>query len=99
MPGLHIADSTTVDLMLDKNNLLDFKVQSSSIAFRNKKGSDCTINDILLNAGNRDAEVKGNLAIGRILLGNITLDNTVLSLSENGQEMRMRLGYNNAYST
>ena len=99
MPGLHIADSTTVDLMLDKNNLLDFKVQSSSIAFRNKKGSDCTINDILLNAGNRDAEVKGNLAIGRILLGNITLDNTVLSLSENGQEMLMRLGYNNADST
>ena len=96
MPGLNIADSTTIDMSLNESNMLNLEMQSSGIAFRNRKGSGYTLRDIALIAGNTGQGVRGALAVDRITAGAVTLDHTGISLSEDGDRLLLRLGYNNA---
>lgn len=99
MPGLYIADGTSIDMTLDESNLLDFKFRSSSIAFRNKKGSSYGLDNVLLSAGNMNSDVKASLSIDRIQSGNMTVDNTIMSLIEDGKDLLFELSYNNADTT
>ena len=98
-PGLHIADSTTVDLTLNRDNILDFKVQSSKIAMRKPNGNGLIFNDLLLKAGNSGPQASGILSADRIRIGGMTMDKARVSLEENGDSLVLRAGYNNADTT
>lgn len=99
MPGLYIADGTSIDFSLDESNLLDFNFTSSSIAFGNRKGSSYSLDNVRLNAGNTGSDVKGSLTVDRIKSGNMTVDNAMISLDEDGKDMLLKLSYNNADTT
>lgn len=99
MPGLYIADSTTIDISLDENNILKAGLQSSSIAFRNKKGNGYTFDGLAVDADNYSDNVRAALAVGSIRSGGMTVDNTLLSLAGHEDNLRLRLTYNNADTT
>lgn len=98
MPGLHIADSTTIDMTLDKNDILDIRIQSSDIAFNDRKGRGYDIQDFCLLAGNK-GPVESILSINRISSGNMIMDNARMYLGEDGDKLLFKLGYNNADTT
>ena len=75
MPGLHIADSTTVNMTLDNDNTLDIYAQSASVSFGTKSGNEVALSDISLSAGNLYGSTDALLSIGRVNSGNILLDN------------------------
>ena len=99
MPGLHIADSTTVNMSLDNDNTLDFNAQSASVSFVTKSGKEVSLSDIMLSAGNLYGSMTGLLSIGRVNSGNILLDNFRLQTDEQDNALRTALSYNNADTT
>lgn len=98
LPGLHIADSTTIDMTLDKNDILDFRIQSSDIAFNDRKGKGYVMEDVAFHAGNTGT-VESILSVNRISSGNMVMDGTYLYLGESGDRLLFRFGYNNADTT
>ena len=99
MPGLYIADSTTIDMSLDENNILKLGLQSSSIAFRNKKGSGYTFDGLAVKAGNGEEDIRAAVEVGSIRSGGMTAENTLLSLAGQEDNLHLRLTYNNADTT
>ena len=98
-PGLRIADNSTVDMTLDKDNILNFDIRSSNIAFKDKKDRNYNIDNLYLHTGNSSSTVKSLLNIKRINSGNIIMDNTSLSLTENGDRVHFKMHYNNSDTT
>ncbi len=99
MPGLHIADSTTVNMTLDNDNTLDINAQSASVSFGTKSGNEVALSDISLSAGNLYGSTDALLSIGRVNSGNILLDNLRLHTDEMDNTLRTTLSFNNADTT
>lgn len=96
MPGLQIADNTTVDIRIDSANALDIDIQSPYISINNKSGKAYTLNGINLNAGNPGNSLSGILSVGGIRSENLTMDNCRLEVSEKSDTLMLDLAYNNA---
>ena len=99
MPGLHIADSTTVNMTLDNDNTLDVTAQSAAVSFGTKSGNVVALSDISLSAGNLYGSTDAILSIGRVNSGNILLDNLRLHTDELDNTLRTTLSFNNADTT
>lgn len=99
MPGLHIADSTTVNMTLDNDNTLDVTAQSAAVSFGTKSGNVVELSDISLSAGNLYGSTDAILSIGRVNSGNILLDNLRLHTDELDNTLRTTLSFNNADTT
>ena len=99
MPGLHIADSTTVNMRLDNDNTLDFNAQSASVSFGTKSGKEVALSDISLASDNLFGSTEALLSIGRVNSGNILMDNLCLHMDERDNTLRTTLSFNNADTT
>ena len=98
-PGLSIADSTTVDIHLDKENTLTFNAQSANISLRNKKGKVSSLEDIGITADNRGNSLRAKAAFGKILSGDMTAENTLIDIGSTGREIGVDLSFNNSDTT
>ena len=99
LPGLYIADSTTVNMSLDTSNRLDLKLQSSSVSFAVKSGKAYSFKDIKLSAGNSGGNTASLLSIGNITSGNTFLNNVRIFAGDNAGILRTSVSYNNADTT
>ena len=99
MPGLHIADSTTVNMRLDNDNTMDFNAQSASVSFRTKSGKEVALSDISLASDNLFGSTEALLSIGRVNSGNILMDNLCLHTDERDNTLHTTLSFNNADTT
>ena len=99
MPGLYIADSTTIRMKLDESNLLDIGLQSSAVTLRNSKGKNYMLEGLSLEAGNRNGSLRSVLAVDRINSGAVNLSHTALSLVGENDSLRLNLGFHNGDTT
>lgn len=101
MPGLHIADSTSVSIKLDESNRLTLEAGSSSISYANEKGGGYSLDGISVMADNLSGGPEATLSAKSISLGKMLMNNTVISASGHGHEddIALRIGYRNADST
>ena len=99
LPGLHIADSTTLDFRLDSCNALTVNARSSAVSFNTSSGKEYSITDIGLYAGNADSITSGAVSVGRLSSGGLTADNIRMNVREKDSTMLFGLTFNNADTT
>ena len=90
MPGLYIADGTTIDLNIDKEGLMDVAVNSQRLAFQNNY-----IKEVDLSLNNRDGLLGGQLTGDEAKIASIALRNTALIFGVADNNVDARFSYHN----
>ena len=90
LPGLYIQDSTYVDVFIDKDNILDFKLNSGRIAIKQNylKGLD-------LNITNKDSLLDLRLKSDNIRVAGMELDSSSLTINGSNDILRANFGFKN----
>ena len=99
LPGLNIADSTTIDIHLDSSNLLSVKAGSSGVSMKNAKDKNTSFGNLRIEADNTGDRLTASVTSDRISSGAITVDNTRLILAGKDSGFDMKLDFNNADTT
>ncbi len=94
MPGLYIAENTTIDILLDEKDILDFSLLSDAVNIGNNK-----LRDICLSLDNKDSLLKADFDIKTVSVGKIPLDNTRITARKQTDGLLVRLGFTNPDST
>ncbi|MBQ9888782.1 MAG: translocation/assembly module TamB domain-containing protein [Bacteroidales bacterium] len=87
MPGLYIADSTTVRLSLDKEGIISAGVKSPRLAFKDKY-----LKNLSLTADNKTGDLSGNILSKEMKISGMTFLNS--SLRFYGGQGNFGLGFN-----
>ena len=90
MPGLYIADGTTIDLNIDRDGLMEASVKSQRLAFENNfiKEADLSLN-------NKDGLIGGQLTGDEARVASISLRNTALIFGVADNNVDARFSYHN----
>lgn len=96
MPGLHVAENTTVDILLDSTDILDMSVLSDLVSLNTKAGKSYNLDKIRFTAGTPDSSLHGRLSIASLNSDNLTADNLALEFNDTGEMMDIGLSFNNA---
>ncbi len=90
VPGVYIADSTSLNLNVDKSGKLKAKVKSGRIAYNDKylKGIDLSID-------NRNESLDGNLQAEEIKLSPVLTRNNRMSILARNDTLSVGFSYNN----
>ncbi len=94
MPGLHIAENTSIDILLDEQNKFDFSLTSDIIKIGNNR-----FRNIAMNLDNRDSLLNADFDIRSISIGKIPLNNTRITARQQSEGVLVGLGFNNSDST
>ena len=90
MPGLYIAEGTTIDLNIDREGKMDAAVKSQRLAFENNYIKDV---DLVLN--NNDGLIGGQLTGNEARAAGISLRNTSLIFGAVDNSIDARFSYHN----
>lgn len=90
MPGLYIAEGTTIDLNIDKEGIMDAAIKSQRLAFENNY-----IKDVDLDLNNRDGLIAGQLTGNEARAAGIALRNTSLIFGVADDNIDARFSYHN----
>ena len=90
MPGLYIAEGTTIDLNIDRQGIMDAAVKSQRLAFENNY-----IKDVDLDLNNRDGLIGGQLSGNEARVAGIALRNTALIFGVADDSIDARFSYHN----
>lgn len=99
VPGLEIADSTTVNVRLDNTNHLTLSAHSSGISRTGSSGKETSFGNILINAGNTGGRLSASVSSDRIRSGAITVDNTSINLLGEDDCLSLSMAFDNADTT
>ena len=94
LPGLYIAEGSTIDLDIDKDGILNATVKSQRIAFEDKY-----IKDVNLTLNNLDDMVSGQFISNETAIGGFTLNNTAITMGMLNDTLDVRLSYHNPGET
>ena len=90
MPGLYIAEGTTIDLDIDPEGVMNADLKSQRIAFEDKY-----IKDVSLTLNNLDNMVSGQFISNEAAIGDFTLNNTAITMGMVNDTLDVRLSYHN----
>lgn len=90
LPGLYIADSTSVSTHINSKGELDLKVNSSRIAFEEQY-----LKGLSLNLNNLDSLIGGSAICNEIMVAGLSLKNNTLEILANDNHLGVGYRYNN----
>ncbi|HIZ85846.1 MAG TPA: translocation/assembly module TamB [Candidatus Coprenecus stercoravium] len=96
LPGLSIADNTTLDVRLSADNELEVKARSSAISYHKGPGKNYNLNGLMISASNPSGALSGLLSVDRLASDGFIMDNLNLYVGEHDSTLRAALSYHNA---
>ena len=90
LPGLYIAEGSTIDLDIDRDGIMNAVVKSQRIAFEDKY-----IKDVDLTLNNLDDMVSGQFISNETAIGGFTLNNTAITMGMLNDTLDIRFSYHN----
>ena len=90
MPGLYIAEGSTIDLDIDSDGIMNASVKSQRIAFEDKY-----VKDVNLDLNNLDDMISGQFTSNEAAIGEFALNNTAITIGMADDTLDTRLSYHN----
>ena len=90
MPGLYIAEGSTIDLDIDRDGILNASVKSQRLAFEDKY-----IKDVNLDLNNLDDMISGQFTSNEASIGGFALNNTAITIGMADNTLDARISYHN----
>ena len=94
MPGLYIAEGSTIDLDIDRDGVMNATVKSQRLAFEDKY-----IKDVDLTLNNLEDMVSGQFTSSETAIGGFTLNNTAITMGMVNDTLDVRISYHNPGET
>ena len=90
VPGLYIAEGSTIDLNIDSNGIMNAAVKSQRLAFEDKY-----VKDVNLDLNNLDDMISGQFTSNEAAIGGFSLNNTAITIGMANDTLDTRLSYHN----
>ena len=90
MPGLYIAEGSTIDLDIDRNGIMNASVKSQRLAFEDKY-----VKDVNLDLNNLDNMISGQFTSNEASIGGFSLNNTAITIGMADNTLDARISYHN----
>lgn len=94
MPGLYIAEGSTIDLDINQDGIMNASVVSQRLAFEDKY-----VKDVSLTLNNLDDMVSGQFTSNEASIGSFALNNTAITIGMADNTLDTRLSYHNPGET